>query len=123
MIRVLIADDHPVVREGLVSLLSASADIEVIATACDGAEAVDLAAHDTPDVVLMDLAMPNVGGAEATERLASLDPGVRVVVLTAFGDRPQLSRALAAGAYGYLLKDAAPDELRAAVRAAAACSG
>src|SRR3954447_21387732 len=118
-ITVLVVDDHPVVREGLVSLLTATADIDVVGTACDGAEAVELAALHRPRIVLMDLSMPNVGGAEATGLILSRTRATRVVVLTAFNDREQLGRALATGASSYVLKDAPPEQLREAVRAAA----
>ena len=119
-IGVLVADDHPVVRQGLISLLSATGDIEVVATADDGAQAVELAAMCRPDVVLMDLSMPRVNGAEATEAIVAANAAARVVVLTAFCDREHLDRALSAGACAYVLKDAAPRALLAAVRSAAA---
>jgi DNA-binding NarL/FixJ family response regulator len=120
MTKVLVADDHPVVRHGLLSLLSTASDIEVVATARDGVEAVELAAGYRPDVVLMDLSMPRMNGAEATEAIVAAGAGARVVVLTAFGDREHLDHALAAGACAYVLKDAAPAALLAAVRSAAA---
>ena len=119
-IAVLVADDHPIVRQGLISLLSATPDIEVVAIAANGAQAVDRADAYRPDVVLMDLSMPSLNGAEATEAIVARDAGARVVVLTAFGDREHLDRALAAGACSYVLKDATPRALLAAVRAAAA---
>jgi DNA-binding NarL/FixJ family response regulator len=119
MATVLVADDHPLVRQGLLSLLSTASDIEVVATARDGVEAVELAAVCRPDVVLMDLSMPRMNGAEATEAIVAAGEGARVVVLTAFGDRERLDRALAAGACAYVLKDAAPAALLAAVRGAA----
>ena len=119
MVKVLVADDHPVVRHGLLSLLSTARDIEVLATARDGVEAVELAAGCRPDVVLMDLSMPRMNGAEATEAIVAGDAGARVVVLTAFGDRECLDRAVAAGACAYVLKDAAPAALLAAIRRAA----
>jgi DNA-binding NarL/FixJ family response regulator len=119
MAKVLVADDHPVVRHGLLSLLSTASDIEVVGTACDGVEAVEMAGACRPDVVLMDLSMPRMNGAEATEAIVAAVPRARVVVLTAFGDRERLDRALAAGACAYVLKDAAPAALLAAVRGAA----
>jgi DNA-binding NarL/FixJ family response regulator len=119
MAKVLVADDHPVVRHGLLSLLSTASDIEVVATAEDGVQAVELAAACRPDVVLMDLAMPRMNGAEATEAIVARDAAARVVVLTAFGDREHLDRALGAGACAYVLKDAEPAALLAAIRRAA----
>jgi DNA-binding NarL/FixJ family response regulator len=118
-IGVLVADDHPVVRAGLVSLLTTAADIEILATACDGAEAVELAAEHHPDVVLMDLSMPKLCGADATREIVAGDCNARVVILTAFGDRGHIGAALDAGAVGYLLKDSDPKTLIGAVRAAA----
>jgi DNA-binding NarL/FixJ family response regulator len=118
-IGVLVADDHPVVRAGLVSLLTTAADIEIIATARDGAEAVTLAAEHHPDVVLMDLSMPRCGGAEATRRIVASDCQARILILTAFGDRAHIGAAIEAGAVGYLLKDSDPKTLIGAVRAAA----
>jgi DNA-binding NarL/FixJ family response regulator len=118
-IRVLLADDHEMVRAGLASLLGSADDIDVVATAADGEEAVAAAAEHRPDVVLMDLSMPGVDGLEATKRITAAQPDVRVVALTSFSDPPQVLGALDAGAVGYLLKDAAPDELRNGVRAAA----
>ncbi|MEA2126628.1 MAG: hypothetical protein QOI80_3410 [Solirubrobacteraceae bacterium] len=119
MIGVVIADDHAVVREGLSRLLESATGIEVLATGRDGAEAVALAASHRPQVVLMDLAMPVVDGAEATRRIVAADPSTQVVILTSFSDRDQIVRALDAGAIGYLLKDAEPDDLIEGVRAAA----
>jgi DNA-binding NarL/FixJ family response regulator len=117
-IEVLVADDHPVVRAGLVSLLTTADDIEVVATARDGAEAVELAAEHHPDVVLMDLSMPRVCGVEATRKIAASDGGVRILILTAFSDRARVGAALDAGAFGYLLKDADPKALLGGVREA-----
>jgi len=119
MIRVLVADDHPFLRAGLEQLLASALDIEVVGSASDGAEAVALASGCHPDVVLMDLEMPNVDGIEATRRLLAADPERRVVVLTSFSDRQRIFDALDAGAIGYLLKDAEPEELFRGVRAAA----
>jgi DNA-binding NarL/FixJ family response regulator len=118
-IGVLVADDHPVVRAGLVSLLTTAADIEVLATARDGAEAVALATEHRPDVVLMDLSMPKIGGADATRAIVAADCGARILILTAFSDRAHIGAALEAGAVGYLLKDSDPKTLIGAVRAAA----
>ncbi|MCA1823667.1 MAG: response regulator transcription factor [Frankia sp.] len=120
MIRVVIADDHAVVRYGLEQLLSAEHDIEVVGTAGDGAAAHALLATAAPDVFLMDLSMPGVDGIEATRRILADAPETHVVVLTSFADRQRVLDALAAGAVGYLLKDADPREVAAAIRAAAA---
>jgi len=117
MIRVVIADDHAMVREGLASVLTADGDIEVVASAANGAEAVDaVGTHDT-DVVVMDLSMPVLDGVAATRAVRAASPDVRVLVLTSFSDRERVRGALAAGATGYQLKDAEPRELRSAVRA------
>jgi len=120
MIRVLLADDHAVVRSGLTQLLATVEDVEVVGAAADGAEAVDLALAERPDVVLMDLSMPVMDGIEAIRRLRGRDPEARIVVLTSFSDRERILDALDAGAIGYLLKDAEPEELIRGVRAAAA---
>jgi DNA-binding NarL/FixJ family response regulator len=117
-IRVLLVDDHPTVRAGLESVLGAEPDVDVVGVAADGAEAIELAVRLTPDVVLMDLAMPRVDGIEATRQLAGVCPDVRVLALTSFADRERILAALDAGAIGYLLKDTDPEELLAAVRAA-----
>jgi DNA-binding NarL/FixJ family response regulator len=117
--RVLIADDHGVVREGLARLLPTAGDLEVVGTASDGAEAVTLYEEHRPDVVLMDLSMPDVDGTEATRRIVASNPEAAVVILTSFSDREQILAALDAGAIGYLLKDAGPAELIDGVRAAA----
>jgi DNA-binding NarL/FixJ family response regulator len=119
MIRVLLAEDHAVVRAGLVQLLGGAADIEVVGAAADGAQAVALAQENAPDVILMDLSMPVMDGIEATRRISGGNPEARVVVLTSLTDRPRILGALDAGAMGYLLKDAEPDELFRGIRAAA----
>ena len=119
MIRLLIADDHAVVRTGLTQLLSAVDDVELVGAATNGDEAIALCAELTPDVVLMDLEMPSLDGIEATRRIKETQPDVAVVILTSFSDRERILRALDAGAVGYLLKDAEPDELTRAVHAAA----
>ena len=120
MIRVLLAEDHPVVRVGLERMLANEASIEVVGSAVNGSEAVELADRLRPDVVLMDLSMPVMNGIEATRRIVAAHDGqVRVVVLTSFSDRAQIMEALDAGASGYLLKDAEPQELLSGVRAAA----
>ena len=119
MIRLLIADDHAVVRTGLRQLVSTFDDVELVGAAGDGDEAVRLCADRSPDVVLMDLEMPVLDGIAATKRIRASHPEVAVVVLTSFSDRERILRALDAGAVGYLLKDAEPEELARAVRAAA----
>lgn len=119
MIRVLLADDHGLVRDGLTRLLGSVPDIEVVATAADGEEAVRLAGEHQPDVILMDLRMPEMDGSEATRRLLDADPTTQVVILTSFSERDEILSALDAGAIGYLLKDAEPDELIRGIRAAA----
>jgi DNA-binding NarL/FixJ family response regulator len=118
MITVLIADDHPLVRQALTQLLSAAEDIKVVAVAGDGREAVDRALDVSPDVVLMDLEMPQLNGIEAIHALTAAGSPARVVVLTTFSDRDRILRALDAGALGYLLKDAEPDEILRGVRSA-----
>ena len=118
MIRVLLAEDHAIVRNGLVELLAEAEDVEVVATAADGEQALASVAELRPDVVLMDISMPKVDGIRATASIAQADPDVRVVMLTAFSDRDRVVSALDAGAVGYLLKDAEPDEVLEAIRAA-----
>lgn len=119
MIAVVIADDHDLVRAGLAELLAAADDIDVVGTASDGDAAVEAALRCRPQVVLMDLSMPGIGGIEATRRIVAADKDMRVVVLTSSAESRQVLAALDAGATGYLLKDASPDELRSAIRAAA----
>lgn len=119
MIRVLLADDHQLVRSGLGQLLDAAADMELVGMAVDGAVAVELAIGAQPDVVLMDLVMPRMDGVEATRRIRIAVPAAQVVVLTSFSDRERILAALDAGAVGYLLKDVDPDVLLDGIRAAA----
>jgi len=119
-LRILLADDHGVVRKGLRSVLESEEDLRVVGEAADGLEAVRLARELAPDVVIMDLAMPLLSGIDATARLARECPGTAVVVLSMHSDESYLTRALAAGARGYLLKDSAEEDLPRAVRAAAA---
>lgn len=116
-IRVLIADDHPVFRDGLATLLEPNPDIEVVARAADGAEAVALVAERRPDVVVMDLQMPVLNGIEATRRIVSAHPDVRVLVFTMGEDDGTLLSAVRAGARGYLVKGAAQDEVTRAIAA------
>jgi DNA-binding NarL/FixJ family response regulator len=119
VIRVLLVDDHPVVRAGLRGLLESVEGIEVVGEAGSGTEAVTAARALSPDVVLMDLRMPGGDGVVATERIRAAEPGTRVVVLTTYETDADILRAVEAGAAGYLLKDAGPAELTRAVFAAA----
>jgi DNA-binding NarL/FixJ family response regulator len=118
-IRVAIADDHRVVRVGLEQLLATFEDIERVGSADGGEAAVALCTAERPDVLLLDLSMPDLDGVEVTRRLAGSAPETRIVVFTSFSDRERIVQALDAGAIGYLLKDAEPDEIHAAIRAAA----
>jgi DNA-binding NarL/FixJ family response regulator len=120
MIGVLVVDDHPVLRNGLAQLLEQADGIELIGLAADGAEGVQLALDGSPDVVLMDLEMPGLDGIEATRQIRASREHTQVVVLTSFSDRARILDALDAGAAGYLLKDADPEELLRGIRAAAA---
>ena len=120
MIRIVVADDHAVVRQGLRSFLSLQEDMEVVGEAADGAEAVDAVERLQPDVVLMDMVMPGVDGLSAIRRLLELRPETRIVVLTSYADEDQVVPAVRAGAAGYLLKDVQPAELAAAIRTVAA---
>ncbi len=120
MIRVLVVDDHRLVRAGLITLLGAAGDIEVVGEAADGADGVAVARAAQPDVVLMDLSMPVLDGVGATRQLLAERPDAKVLALTSFSDRQRVADIIAAGATGYLLKDCAPEELLAAVRSAAA---
>jgi DNA-binding NarL/FixJ family response regulator len=119
MIRLLIADDHPVVRDGLRGMLANEADFEVVGEAASGAEAVLLTERERPDVVLMDLQMPGVDGATATAEITERFPGTRVLVLTTYDTDADILRAVEAGATGYLLKDAPRERLFPAIRSAA----
>jgi DNA-binding NarL/FixJ family response regulator len=119
MIRVVIADDHKVVRVGLEQLLQTFDDVEFLGAGAGGEEAVTLCDQHRPDVLLLDLSMPDLDGIEVTKRLRDVSPDTKVVVFTSFSDRERIVQALDAGAVGYLLKDAEPDELHAAVQAAA----
>jgi DNA-binding NarL/FixJ family response regulator len=116
MIRVLLADDHSLVRAGIRSLLGAMAEVEVIAEAASGEEALELAASAKPDVVLMDIAMKGITGLEAAARLRERHPAIRVVILSMHSGEEYVLQALRAGAAGYLLKDAATGELELALR-------
>jgi len=118
-VRVLIADDHPLFRDGLAALLAGGPGTELAGAAADGAEAVDLARHTQPDVVVMDLHMPGLGGIEATRAIVAGRPQTAVLVLTMFDDDGSITAALRAGAHGYLLKGASGDQIRCAIHAAA----
>ena len=119
MTRVLIVDDHGVLRDGLGRVISAQADMELVGTAANGAEGVELCRTGRPDVVLMDLEMPVMDGIAATRAIHTMSPGTAVLVLTSFADRIRITDALDAGAVGYLLKDASAEEVVLGVRAAA----
>ena len=119
-VRVLVADDQALVREGLMTLLQATPGIEPVADAADGAEVVRLAARHRPDVILMDLRMPNVDGVQATREIRAAQPEIEIVVLTTHADEASILDALRAGARGYLTKDAGIQEIARAVHAAAA---
>lgn len=119
LIRLLVVDDHPVVRDGLRALMSTVAGVEVVAVAGDGLQALAAAAEHAPDVVLMDIAMPNMDGIEATRRLSARPRPPAVIMLTMSDDDLSLLAAVRAGARGYLLKNSAQDDVVAAVRAAA----
>ena len=118
-IRILVADDHPIVRGGIVALLQSAADLEVVGEASSGLEAVDLALSLEPDLVLMDLRMPGIDGDEATARILAARPGMRVVVLTTYESDASILTAIEAGASGYLLKAAPQDEILAGIRSVA----
>ena len=123
MIRLVVADDHPIVRAGLIALLTPEPDIRVVAEAATAEEAVAAAERDNPDVVLMDLqfgASATANGADATRRIRALDAAPYVLILTNYDSDADILGAVEAGASGYLLKDSPPHELVAAVRAAAA---
>ena len=119
MIGVLIVDDHPALRAGLEQMLATDEGLAVVASASGGREGVEHAARHRPDVVLMDLEMPDLDGAAATREIRATVPEAKIVVLTSFGDRARILEALDAGAIGYLLKDAEPEDIVRAVRAAA----
>jgi DNA-binding NarL/FixJ family response regulator len=119
VIRVVIADDHRVVRTGLEQLLGTFDDVGIVGVATNGEEAVERCTDERPDVALLDLEMPGMDGVDATRRIRSISPETNVVVFTSFSDRERIVRALDAGAIGYLLKDAEPTVLHDAILAAA----
>jgi len=115
-IRILIADDHAVVRKGLLALIQTEEGMEIIGEAADGAEAVELAETLRPDVILLDLVMPRMDGIEAIGKIRQNDPEARILVLTSFSEDEKVLTAIEVGAMGCLLKDATPDELLRAIR-------
>lgn len=117
--RVLIADDHPLFRSGIRALLSAETDLTLVGEATNGDEAISLAASLEPDLILMDLQMPGMGGIEATRRIVAANPLVKVLIVTMFEDDHMVFTSMKAGARGYLLKDAGPDEMLRAIRSVA----
>lgn len=118
MVRILLADDHPIVREGLEALLETQADFEVVGEAANGEEALRLAGELQPDIILLDLEMPIMDGVEATRRLHQLRADLRIIVFTAFDNDERIIHAVQAGAVGYLLKDAPRKEIFRAIRVA-----
>jgi DNA-binding NarL/FixJ family response regulator len=117
MIRILVVDDHPIVRSGITSVLATQPDLVVIGEAADGAAAVDMAREQAPDIVLMDLRMPLKNGVDATAEILAERPATRIVVLTTYASDGEMLRAIEAGAVGYLLKDVRHEELFRALRA------
>jgi two-component system, NarL family, response regulator NreC len=118
-LRILVADDHAILREGLAVLINGQSDMAVIAQAANGRDAVELAKQREPDVAVLDVSMPEMGGAEATEQIREHCPNVRVLALTRHGDQAYLRRLLHAGASGYVLKKSAADALISAIRVVA----
>ncbi len=115
-IRVLIADDHKILRQGLITLLQGESDIEVVGEADDGYKTMELIKESQPDVVIMDVAMPNLNGVEVTRQVVAAFPGIRIIALSMHADRRFVVGMLAAGAWGYLLKDSAFEELALSIR-------
>src|ERR1043165_1984822 len=118
-IRILLADDHTVVRDGLRAMLEKQPDMEVVGEAADGRDSIRLAEEQKPDVVIMDIAMPNMNGIEATRRIVAANPGIAVVILSMHQDESYVLRALKAGAKGYLLKDSLRSDVIDAIRSVA----
>jgi len=119
VIRVVVADDHPIVRAGIIALLQDADDVSVVGQADDGETAVSVALAERPDVVLMDLRMPALDGVQATARILAREPGIRVLILTTYESDDQILAAIEAGAAGYLLKAAPESEILAGLRATA----
>jgi DNA-binding NarL/FixJ family response regulator len=117
-VKILLVEDHHIVRRGLVSMLRLEPELEVVGEAENGQQAIDLALKLQPDVILMDLQMPIMGGVEAVKRIRAAQPELRIIILTTFGDDEHIYEAIAAGARGYVLKDAPPDDLIKAIHAA-----
>ena len=117
MVRILTVDDHPLLRKGIAALVNAEPDIELIAEACDGSEAIEMFRLHRPDVTIMDLQMPGMGGIEAIRRILSEFPSARIIVLTTYSGDVQVVRALKAGAQGYILKGNVHRELLETIRA------
>lgn len=117
MIKILIADDHPIFRAGLSKLLHAMPDVEVVAEAASGRQAVELSGRLHPDIVVMDLAMGDINGLDATAQIHAQHPGIRVIVLSMHANEEYVQQALGAGAFGYVLKESTPDEMRLAIHA------
>jgi len=115
MIRILLVDDHSLFRSGMKSILDAQEGITVVAEADNGEDAVELVRQDPPDVILMDVNMPGIGGIEATRRIVRIDPQAKVIALTALDDQPFPNQLLDAGAVGYLTKGSPADEMSAAI--------
>ena len=116
-IRILVVDDHKIVRHGLKTFLDLQDDLEVVGEGENGRQAIDLAKRLKPDVVLLDLIMPEMDGVEATKEIIAAEPGARIAILTSFSDEAKTMPALEAGAVGYVLKDIAPDDLADTIRA------
>lgn len=114
-IRILVVDDHELVRQGFRALLAVKPGFEVVGEAADGREAVEMAQICRPDVILLDLVMPQMDGIEATRAIRSQDPGARILIITSFAEDEQVYQAIKAGALGYLLKDSSPEELMRAI--------
>jgi DNA-binding NarL/FixJ family response regulator len=118
-VRIVVADDHPAMRAGVVALLASVSDLEIVGEAADGHEALELVARLRPDVAVLDLRMPVLDGVALTTRIVAEHPATRVLILTTYDTDSEIERAVEAGALGYLLKDAGRDQLTSAVRAAA----
>ncbi len=116
-IRILIADDHSLVREGIAAFLRCTDNIEIVGEAVDGLEAIEKARQTRPHIVIMDVAMPGLGGLEATIEIKKIDPSIRILVLTQYDEREYISRFLKAGVSGYLLKRAVGSDLMSAITA------